>query len=152
MGGVFERLGDRIIGAAGDDDLQGMMSKERRREAVGGSKEAVLRGDACKGFERLLRAGVIAFVAGERVEAYQRDRGDGIGAGRRGILKGFAAYIQAAHGSGVRATIEETAVLGVPVAGYGERQRAHRGFKISRLERGLVGVEEPDNAENLIVE
>src|SRR5260370_35851210 len=101
MGGVFERLGDRIIGAAGDDDLQGMMSKERRREAVGGSKEAVLRGAACKGLEGLLRAGVIAIVAGERVAAYQRDRGDGIDAGRRGILKRIPACIHAAPGSGV---------------------------------------------------
>src|SRR6266436_10358907 len=88
MGGVFERLGDRIIGAAGDDDLHGVMREERGREAVGGSKEAVLRGDACKGFERLLRAGVIAVVAYEGVEAYKRDRRNGIGAGRGGILKG----------------------------------------------------------------
>src|SRR5258708_9996719 len=116
MGGVFERLGDRIIGAAGDDDLQRMMSKERRCEAVGGSKEAVLRGDARKGFERFLRAGVIAVVAREGVEAYQRDRGDGIGAGRGGILKGLSAHIAAAHRSSVRGTIKETTVLGVAVA------------------------------------
>src|SRR5258708_11849161 len=116
MGGGFECLGCWVIGAAGDDDLQGMMSKECRREAVGGSKETVLRGDACKGFERLLRAGVIAVVAREGVEAYKRDRGDGIGAGRGGILKGFSAHIEAAHRSSVRATIKETTVLGVAVA------------------------------------
>src|SRR5258708_25358849 len=151
MGGALECLGGWVIGAAGDDDLQGMMSKERRREAVGGGEETVLRGDACKGFERLLRAGVIAVVAREGVEAYERDRGDGIGAGRGGILKGFSAHIEAAHRSSVRGTIEETAAFGVSIAGDGEVHRAQGGFKVSRLERGFEGIEQGENTENLIV-
>src|SRR5216684_2870019 len=152
MGGGFERLGGWVISAAGDDDLQGMMSKERRREAVGGGEEAVLRGDACKGFERLLRAGVIAVVAYEGVEAYKRDRRNGIGAGRGGILKGFSAHIEAAHRSSVRGTIEKATAFGVAVTGDGEVHRAQDGFKVSRLERGFIGIEQGENAENLVVE
>jgi len=151
-GGGFEHLGGRIAGVTGDDNLNGVMREECGSEAVGGGEETILRGDAGEGFECFLREGTIAVVAGEGVEANERDGGDGIGTGRRGILKRLAADVEAAHGRGVGSTIEETAILGVAVPGYGEVRRAQGGFKVSRLERGFIGIEQGENAENLIVE
>src|SRR5712664_383937 len=112
---------------AGDDYLQWMMGEERGGEAVGGGEEAVLRGDAGEGFERFLGEGTVAVVAGEGVYSNQCDGGDGIGAGRGGILEGFAADVEAAHGRGVGRTIEEAAAFGVAVAGDGEIHSFLRG-------------------------
>src|SRR5712664_844807 len=137
---------------AGDDYLQWMMGEERGGEAVGGGEEAVLRGDAGEGFERFLGEGAVAVVAGEGVHSNQGDGGDGIRAGSWGILKGLAADVEAAHGGGVGGTIEEAATLGVAVAGDGEVHGFLRGGEITGIERGFVGVEKREDAENLVVE
>ena len=102
VGCGFEGLRDGIVRMAGDDDLDWVMREERGGEAVGGGEEAVLRGDAGESFERFLGEDAVAFVAGEGVHSNQGDGGDGIGAGRGGILKGLAADVEATHGRGAR--------------------------------------------------
>ncbi len=54
VGGGFKGLRGGVIRIASDNDLEGMMPEERGGEAVGGGKEAVLRGDACESFESFL--------------------------------------------------------------------------------------------------
>ena len=95
---------------------------------------------------------VVAVVAGEGVHSNERDGGDGIGAGRGGILEGLAADVEAAHGRGVGGAIEEAAGFGVAVAGDGEIHGFLRGGEVARIERGFVGVEKREDAEDLIVE
>ncbi len=107
---------------------------------------------AGEGFERFLGEGVVAVVAGEGVHSNQGDGGDGICAGRWRILEGLAADVEAAHGGGVRRAIEEAAAFGVAVAGDGEVHGFLRGGEITGVERGFVGVEKREDAENLIVE
>src|SRR2546421_11877899 len=89
VGDGFEGLGDGIVRIAGNNDLQRVMSKESGGQAVGGGEEAVLGGDASEGFERFFGEGVVAVFAGECVHSNEGDGGDGISAGRRGILKGL---------------------------------------------------------------
>src|SRR5712692_459550 len=98
VGGGFEGLRGGIVRIAGDDDLQRMICEERGGKAVGGGEETVLGGDAGEGFESFLRESVVAVVAGESVHSNQGNSGDGIRAGRRGILKGLAADVEATHG------------------------------------------------------
>src|SRR6267143_1270517 len=137
---------------AGDNDLQRMIREKRGGEAVGGGEEAVLRGDAGEGFERFLGEGAVAIVADEGVHANQGDGGNGIGAGRGRILKGLAADVEAAHGGGVGRAVEEAAAFSVAVAGDREVHGFLCSVKIAGIERGLIGVEERENAEDLIVE
>ena len=94
----------------------------------------------------------VAFVASEGVHSNEGDGGYGIGARRGGILEGLAAHIEAAHGRGVGRTIEEAAAFWVSIAGDGEVHGFLRGIEITRIERGFIGVEERENAEDLIVE
>lgn len=54
VGSGFEGLGGRIVGRAGDDDLDWVMGEERGGQAVSRGEEAVLRHDASEGFESLL--------------------------------------------------------------------------------------------------
>src|SRR5882724_641760 len=105
VGGGLQGLRRGIVRIAGNDDLDRVMREERGGKAVGGCEEAVLRGDAGKGFERFLSEGAVAFVSGEGVHSNQGDGGDGIGAGRGRILKGLATDVEATHGSGVGGTI-----------------------------------------------
>jgi len=84
-----------------DDDLDWVMREERGGEAVGGGEEAVLRAMPAKASSVFLGEDAVAFVAGEGVHSNQGDGGDGIGAGRGGILKGLRPYVEAAHGGGV---------------------------------------------------
>src|SRR6266404_9667304 len=152
VGGGFERLGSGIAGGASDNDLRRMMGEESGSQAVGGGEEAVLWGDSGEGLEGFLGEGAVAVVTCETVHANQRDGGDGIGAGRGGILEGFAANVEAAHRSGVRRTVEEAAAFGVTVAGDGEGHGLLRGGKIAGIERGFVGIEKSEDAEDLVVE
>src|SRR6267378_6336978 len=99
------------------------MNEKRGRQAIGGGEEAVLGGDAGEGFERFLGEGLVAVVAGEGVHSNERDGGDGIRAGRGGILKGLAADVEAAQGGGVGGTIEEAAAFDVTVTGDSEIHR-----------------------------
>lgn len=69
MGGFFESLGNMIIGIARDHHLNGMTSKQRGGEAVGGSEKAVLGSGTGEGFERFLGKCVVAIVAGKRVHS-----------------------------------------------------------------------------------
>src|SRR5450755_2144969 len=78
MGGELERLFDPIVGRAGDDNLQRVMSEERGGESVGGGEKTVLRRDACEGLESFLRGEAVTVVSGESVKANQRDDPDGI--------------------------------------------------------------------------
>ena len=55
MGGELERLRDPIVGRAGDDNLQRVMSEERGGESVGGGEKTILRRDAREGLESFLR-------------------------------------------------------------------------------------------------
>jgi len=150
--GGFEGLGGGIVRITCDDDLQRMIREKRGGEAVGGGEKAVLRGDTGESFERFMGEGVVAFVAGEGVHSNQRNGGDGIRSGRGGILKGLAADVEAAHGGGVERAVEEAAAFGIAVAGDGEVHGFLRGGEIAGIKRGLVGVEERENAEDLIVE
>src|SRR6267378_7273846 len=136
---------------AGDNDLQRMIREKRGGQTVGGGEEAVLRGDAGEGFERFLGEGAVAFVAGEGVHSNEGDGGYGIGAGRGGILKGLAAYVEAAHGGGVGRAVEEAAAFGVAVAGDREVHGFMRGAEVARIECGFVSVEKCENTEDLIV-
>ena len=128
------------------------MGEQGGSEAVSGGEEAVLWGDAGEGFKRFLGEGVVALVPGEGVHANQGDSGDGIGARRGGILKGLTADVEATHGGGIVETIEEAAGFSVAVAGDGEVHRFLRSGEIARIECGFVGVQERENAENLVVE
>lgn len=142
VSGGFESLSGGIIRRAGDNDLQRMIGEEYGGEAVGGGEEAVLRGDSGESLKSFLGEDVVAFVTGKGVHSNEGDGGDGISAGCGGILEGFAADIEAAHGRGVGGTIEEAAALGVAVAGDDEVHGFLRGLEIARIERGFVGVEE----------
>src|SRR5713226_4311334 len=117
------------------------MSEKCGGKAISGSEETVLWCNACEGFERFLRKGVIASLTGEGVQADQGDGGDGIGSRRGGILKGFAAHVEAAHGCGVGGAIEKAAAFGVAIACDGEVHRLLRGAEIARIERGFISVE-----------
>ena len=130
----------------------GMAREKRRGQAVRRGKHSVLRRDSGERFERFLRKVVIALVAGEGVHANQRDRRDGIRAWRGRILKRLAANVEAAHRRGVRRPIEKAAAFGVAVTGDRKVHRFLRGVKIARIERRFVGIEQRQNAENLIVE
>src|SRR6267143_626482 len=113
VSGGFEGLGGGIVRWAGDYHLNGMVGEEGGGQTVGGGEKTVLGGDAGEGFKRFLREGAVAVVAGEGVHSNEGDGGDGIGAGRGGILKGFAADVEAAHGCSVGRAIEEAAAFGV---------------------------------------
>src|SRR5256885_9431993 len=129
-----------------------MMGKEGGGETVGSGEEAVLWGDAGKGFERFLGEGTAALVVGESVHSNEGDGCDGIRTGRRRILKGLAADVEAAHGRGVARTMEAAGYFGIAVAGHGKIHCFLRRGKVTRVEGGFVGVEKRQNAENLIVE
>ena len=116
-------MGSGIVRIAGNNYLDRMMREERGSEAVSGGEEAVLRSDAREGFKRFLGEGIVAVVAGEGVHSNQGDGGNGIGAGRGGVLEGFAADIEATHGRGIVGTIKEAAAFGVAVSGDGKIHR-----------------------------
>src|SRR5229473_8251593 len=152
VGGGFEGLRGGIVRIAGNHDLQRMIREKRGSETVGGSEKTVLRGDAGEGFERFLGKDMVAIVAGEGVHSNQGDGSDGIRTGRGRILEWLTADVEAAHRGGVGGAIEEAATFGVAVAGDGEVHSFLCGVKIAGIERGLIGVEERENAEDLIVE
>src|SRR5258706_15923826 len=149
VGGGFEGLGSGIAGGASDNDLRRMMGVERGSQAVGGGEEAVLRGDSGEGFEGFLGEGAVAGVTYETVHANQRDGGDGIGAGRGGTLEGCAANVEAAHRGRVGGTIEKAASFSVAVAGDGEVHGLLRGGKMAGSERGFLGIEKSEGAEDV---
>src|SRR5260370_40914006 len=117
VGGGFEGLRSGIVGEACDDDLDWVMGEERGSEAVGSGEKAVLRGDAGESFKCFLGEGVVGGVAGEGVHSNQGNGGDGIGAGRRGILVGLAAVVEAAPRAGGRRACKDTASCDVTLAG-----------------------------------
>jgi len=117
VGGLLESLRDRVVRRAGDNDLQRMIRKERCREAVSCSEEAILRGNPGEGFERFAGERVVALVASECVETNECDGGDGICAGCGGILERLAANVEATHGSGVGGAVEKAAAFGIAVSG-----------------------------------
>src|SRR5207245_5279901 len=72
---------------------------------------------------------------------------------RRGrILKGLAAHLESAHGRSVTRAIEEAAIVAIAVAGNSEVHGFLRRGEVARIEARFVGVEQGENAENLIVE
>src|SRR5260370_17721745 len=110
------------------------MSEKCGGKAISGGEETVLWCNACEGFERFLRKGVIASLTGEGVQADQGDGGDGIGSRRGGILKGFAAHVEAAHGCGVGRAIEKAAAFGVAIACDGKGHRLLPGPALTPIE------------------
>ena len=76
VGRGFEGLGGGIIGVTGDDDLRGVVREEHGREPVRGGEEAVLWGESRKGFQCFPCEGMVAVVAGEGMQANQREGRD----------------------------------------------------------------------------
>src|SRR5258708_12600652 len=151
--GGFPKLQCEVIPfRTGDNHLQEAAAEEGGGKTVGGGEEAVLRGNACEGFQSFFREGLVTVVPRVVVQADEGDGGYGIGAGSGRILEGLTANVEAAHGRGVRGTIEKAAPFGVAVEGDGEVQGFFRGIEIAGIERGFVGVEEREDAEDLIVE
>jgi len=80
--GFFEGLGGRIVGFAGDYNLNRVIRKERCSEAVSGGEKAVLRSDFGKGFKCSLREGVVTGVASESVHSNEGNGSNRVGTGR----------------------------------------------------------------------
>ena len=129
-----------------------MARRECGGEAVGGGEEAILRGDAGEGLQGFLREGGVAGVVSVRMHAEESHHRHRIGAGGGGILEGLAADIEAAEGRGIGGAVEEAAGFGVTVAFDGEIEGALGGAEIAGVERGLVSIEQREDARDLIVE
>src|SRR6185437_12111866 len=133
-------------------NLQRMARMEERGEAVGGRENSVLRSDAREGFEGALGPIAEERVAGEGVEAFEDDGGDGICAGSGRILKILAAHVEAADGRRVGGAVEEAAILRVTIFFDGDTHGEFGDGEVFAVERGFVRVKERGGHENLIVE
>src|SRR5713226_7878233 len=124
------------------------MTREKHgRQAVGRREKSILGSYARKRFERFLREFVVALFSRQGVHAHQRHHRNGIRPRSRGVLKRFAANIQAAERLGIGRAIEEAAAVFVGVAIEGKVQSALGNLKITWVEREFVGVEQRQRAK-----
>ncbi len=129
-----------------------MARKQLRAQTVRRGKESVLRRNAREGFQRFLRKIVITLVSGERVHADERDNRHGICAGRGRVLERFTVNVQPPKRRGIGRTIKESAAFDVGVILQKVIERALCGAEITRVQGCLVGIQQSDYAEYLVIQ
>ena len=89
----FEAGGFGIEGRASHDHLHRMTCVKQGREAVGRGEESVLRDQSYEGFQSFLSPFAVEALSRKPVEPVEHNCGDGIRAGRGGILQRLPADV-----------------------------------------------------------